>query len=676
MTDAYQYLEDLDSPAVLAWVEQQNSATRAELDGDPRFAGLCTDILANFRDTRQIPYFSEHGGWLYNFHQSADNPRGIYRRTTLAGYQATEPVWQTVLDIDALAAAEGVDWFLDGVDHCTLAPARCLVSLSPGGSDATVCREYDLDAQAFVAGGFAFPLAKSEISWRDPDSVFVCPAWDEDQVTEAGYSREAVLLQRGQHWEDAQSLIVLPTDAMMVSAWRFLDGDATPFDIIEASQSFYQKAYFHINADCELTQLRLPARCDIEAYSHGDLLIKLDVDWRYSGELFRAGSLIALACDAQTAEFGRAQCLIAPTAEQAVEMLEATRNGLAVILIDSVKSRLLTFRPDCGNWQPTPNPLPTGGVIEFVDQPWQSDVLVYNYSDFLTPAGLYRYEINSDAAPQCLRQQPAAFASDDYAAEQYHARSRDGTSIPYFIVGKKSRELDGNTPTILYGYGGFALPMMPYYLDNFGSQWLEKGGAFVLANIRGGGEFGPAWHEAALREKRQTSFDDFIAVAEDLIARGITCPRRLGIEGGSNGGLLVGACLVQRPDLFNAVVCEVPLLDMLRYPELHAGASWLDEYGDPDDEIEGAALAAYSPYHHIAPASEVRYPKALFTTSRQDDRVHPAHARKMVAKLHALGQPALLFETAGGGHSGNTAQEQTAEELARVLVYLYRQLMD
>ncbi|WP_028454108.1 prolyl oligopeptidase family serine peptidase [Chitinilyticum litopenaei] len=676
MTDPFRHLEDLDSPAALAWVAEQNALTRAALDTDPRMAPLAADILATLRDTRQIPYCSEHGGWLYHFHQSAENPRGVYRRTTWDSYRAAQTAWDIVLDIDALAAAEQVDWYLDGVDHCTLAPERCLLTLSPGGSDATVCREYDVEARAFVADGFHFPLGKSDIAWRDPDSVFVCPAWDDDQLTESGYSREAVLLQRGQDWGDALSLLALEPDAMMVSAWRFLDADQTPFDVIEASLSFYQKAYFHIDAAGDISQLKLPPRCELEAFSHGELLLKLDMDWKYQGTRYPAGSLVAIRADADTGELGAATLLFAPAPEQSYVMLEATLNGLAVIITKNVQSRLLTFRRAGEAWEAFANPLPQSGVIEFVDQPWQSDVLVYNFSNFLTPAGLYRYDLASNAAPELLRAQPPAFDAAPFAVTQHHATSRDGTSIPYFLVAKSGIELDGNTPTLLYGYGGFALPMMPYYLDHFGKQWLEQGGAFVLANIRGGGEFGPVWHEAALKEKRQTSFDDFIAVAEDLIARGVTSARRLGIEGGSNGGLLVGTCLVQRPELFNAVVCEVPLLDMLRYAELHAGASWLDEYGDPDDETEGAALAAYSPYHHIAPASVSPYPRALFTTSRQDDRVHPAHARKMVARLHALGQPALFLETDGGGHGGNTAQEQTAEELARVLVYLYQQLLD
>ena len=672
--DEYQWLESLTDAAALDWVAQQNAATQTVLDTDPRYPQLQASILANLRDTRQIPFFAEYDGWLYNFHQDEAHPRGIYRRCTLDAYRANSQDWQTVLDIDALAAAEEVDWYLDGVSHCTLQPLRAMVSLTPGGSDATVSREYDLAAQAFVADGFSFPYGKNHIAWRDTDSVFICPAWDEAQLTRAGYPREVWMLQRGQSWDAAQCLLALDEEAMMVSAWRFLDADSTPFDIIEASDSFYSKTYYHVAANLALTALPLPARCEIEAYSHGDLVIKLSEDWAVNGQHHAAGSLLAVACDAATGKVGRITALFVPDARQSVEMVEATLNLLAIIVIDNVKSRLLTLRQQDGEWLPHANPLPVGGVIEFADQPWQSDVLYYSYSDFLTPAGLYRIDLLADVEPEVLRSQPAAFDASGYVAEQLHARAPDGTDIPYFVVHKGELARDGHAPTLLYGYGGFEVPMMPYYMDNFGPEWLEKGGVFVVANIRGGGEFGPAWHQAAQGVNRQVSFDDFIAVAEDLIARGYTSARRLGIEGGSNGGLLVGACLVQRPELFNAVVCEVPLLDMLRYTGLLAGASWIDEYGDPADPDERTALAAYSPYHHIA--ANVQYPLALFTTSAKDDRVHPAHARKMVAKMQAQGHEVLFFETDGGGHGGNTGQEQTASELARVLVYLYRQLMD
>ncbi|MCW3481850.1 prolyl oligopeptidase family serine peptidase [Neisseriaceae bacterium JH1-16] len=673
--DPHAWLEGLDDPAVTAWVAKQNAATHARLDADPRFAPLAREVLATLRDTRQIPFFSEHAGWLYNFHQDEAHPRGIYRKTTLAAYREGLNDWQIVLDVDVLADTLQLDAYLDSVAHCTLRPERVLVTLSVGGADASVTVEYDLAEQGLVDGGFHFPEGKNHIGWRDPDSVFVCPAWDERQTTRAGYPREVWLLQRGQSMAEATPLYQADEDAMMVAAWRFLDGDAAPVDMIEVSDSFYAKTYYLIDAEHQVSALPLPPRADVESYLHGDLVVSLADDWSWQGDDFAAGSLLVLKLAELAEGRGRAQCLLAPAERQAVEAVESTLNYIVVNLLDNVQSRLVAFERGADGWRERPVNTPQHGVIEFTDQPWATDLLCYSHSDFLEPAGLYRLDLaDPTAAPDVLRRQPAAFDASPYLAEQWHARAPDGTEVPYFVVRRRDAKLDGSMPTLLYGYGGFEVPMLPHYVDNFGPQWLEKGGAFAVACIRGGGEFGPAWHQAAQGANRQVGFDDFIAIAEDLIARGLSSPAKLAIEGGSNGGLLVGAALTQRPELFKAVVCEVPLLDMLRYTELLAGASWIDEYGDPTDPAERAALAAYSPYHRLV--ANVAYPLTLFTTSARDDRVHPGHARKMVARLNELGHAALLLETDAGGHTGNAGQEQTAEELARVLIYLYQQLMD
>ncbi|RMD01764.1 S9 family peptidase [Aquitalea palustris] len=674
LPDSHLWLESLDDPAVLQWVAAQNSRTQALLDTDARYAPLQRDILAHLRDTRQIPFFSEHAGWLYNFHQDEHHPRGIYRRSTLAAYQSGAQEWQTVLDVDALAAEAGKDWFLDGVAHCTVAPTRVLVHLSEGGGDASLAWEYDLDAAAWVEQGLRFPKGKNHIAWRDPDSVFVCPGWKGAPLTRSGYPSEVWLVERaadGQHqW---QQLFVAPKGAMMVAAWRYLDGTDGVLDLIEAADGFYSKTYHLIDAELQTRPLPLPAKADIEGYLHGQFIVKLAEDWSWQGVVHLAGSLLAVPLKHLLGGEGVVQCLVQPAPRLAIESVETTRSSVVVNLIDNVRSRLQAFDLHGAQWQPRSLPVPDSGVIEFADQPWDSEVLCYSFSDFLNPTGLYRLDVAS-GQQECLRQQPAAFDASRFVAEQCWATAPDGVAIPYFVVRARDVVLDGSTPTLLYGYGGFEVPMMPYYVENFGAHWLEQGGAFVLACIRGGGEFGPGWHQAAQGVKRPVSFDDFCAVAEALIASGLTSPARLGIEGGSNGGLLVAACMVRRPELFKAVVCEVPLLDMLRYTELLAGASWIDEYGDPANPEEAAALAAYSPYHQIKP--EAAYPLALFTTSARDDRVHPGHARKMVARLQELGHAALLIETDAGGHTGNAGQQQTAEELARVLVYLYQRLMD
>jgi len=671
--DPFLWLEDLDNPQAQQWVEAQNARTQARLDSDARFAPVKDAVLATLRDTRQIPFFTEYDGWLYNFHQDAAHPRGIYRRATLDRYRSADPAWEVVLDIDAIASAEQQDWYLDGVSHYTLTPKRCLVHLTRGGLDATVTREYDLARRQFVDGGFAFPEGKNHIIWRTEDEVFVCPAWAPEQLTRAGYAREVWIARRGEPWSAARRVLQLPEAAMMAIAWRFLGDGTRPLDIIEASDGFYSKSYHLINDDLSLSALPLPPRADIEGYLHGDFIVRLAEDWSWHAQTFQAGSLLAAPLAALQSGSGPLAVLFEPSARVSVAAVETTRRYVLVNLLDNVQSRVLGFERVGERWQPFALPTPEHGVIEFSDQPWQTDIVSYSFSDFLTPTGLYRLEL-PHGQPECLRTQPASFNAGPFLAEQRHAQAPDGTDIPYFLVRRRDLEPNGATPTLLYGYGGFEVPMLPYYVDNFGPHWLEQGGAFAVACIRGGGEFGPAWHQAAQGVHKPVSFSDFIAVAEHLIASGVTRPAKLAIEGGSNGGLLVAAAMTARPDLFGAVVCEVPLIDMLRYTELLAGASWIDEYGDPEDHSERAALAAYSPYLQVH--ADARYPLALFTTSARDDRVHPAHARKMVAKLHQHGHEALFFETDGGGHTGNTDQEQTAEELARVLVYLYQRLMD
>jgi prolyl oligopeptidase len=681
--DPFLWLEDSRSAATQAWVAEQNAHTELALEQDPRFATLRADILQNMQNTAQIPLFSVHGGCLYNFHQSSSYPRGVYRRTTLESYVSSQPEWQIVFNLDALAAAEQMDWYLAGVDHCTLAPHRCLLSLNIGGSDACVIREYDVQACEFVTDGFEFPLSRSQVSWRDLDSVFVCPAWDEDQQTTAGFSAEVVLYRRGQAWHEAASMLVLPPDILKVAAWRFLDVDASALDLVEVARDFHRRSYFLLDAEAgeaaEPVYLPISARGIIEAYTQGQLIIRLNAAWTYQfadqSQIFTAGSLIALQCDRRSGELGAAQLIFQPNAQQSLQMVEAARSRLLVLILDNVTSRALVYHYQHGAWHSQSHQLPTQGVIELVAQPWQSDALYFLYSHFLQPASLYRVDLAQAAPPQLLRQQIAAFDASDLHVEQCFARSADGTAIPYFIVSNISKELGANTPTLLYGYGGFAVPLLPYYLDNLGPHWLKPGYRYVLANIRGGGEFGPEWHLAASAKDRQRSFDDFIAVAEDLIERGLTSPAKLAIQGGSNGGLLVANCMLQRPDLFGAVVCEVPLLDMLRFTDLGVGASWVAEFGDPQRAEDLPHLQVYSAYHNLNCASEQHYPRVYLSASSNDDRTHPAHARKMAARLQVLGHAAYLSESAAGGHQGLTQQSQTAADLARILVFLQQTIV-
>lgn len=670
--DPYLWLED-DSAATRAWCAEQQAHTAAQLDADPRFAALAEEVLEHLRDDERVPFVEAHAGWWHHFLQSPAHPRGVYRRIRPDDYRANRDAWEVLFDLDALAAAEGVDWHLAGIDHCTERPARCLLSLSADGGDAACLREYDLDARAFVAEGFQLPPGKHSVTWRDPDSLYAAVVLSDADATASGYPREVRLWQRGQPFAQASSLLKAERNALAVSAWRMLNPDGgAPVDIIEEALSFYRTRYWRVLPDLSRQPLPLPPKVDIDGVVAGQLIVRLNQPW---GEL-DAGVLLALDWQALCAGEIDPLPLFTPGPRQSVDGALAGRSCLFVHVLDEGVSQLWVFTPTADGWQAQRAPLPGQGQLEMVDQPWQSNGLLFGYDDFLTPSTLYWLDADDvPLAPQVLRGQPPRFAAEQMQAQLRHAIAPDGERIPYFVVARRDAPHDGQRPTLLYGYGGFAVPMTPFYLGALGRQWLELGGVFVLSCIRGGGEFGPDWHEAALAERRQVAFDDFLAIARQLIADGLTCPARLGIQGGSNGGLLVAAAMTQAPELFGAVVCEVPLTDMLRYTELSAGPSWIDEYGDPADPEHYAALAAYSPYQRLQ--AGVRYPATLVTTSSSDDRVHPGHARKFTARLRELGQPVLLYQSDAGGHSGQGGDmRQLAAEVARVTVFLYQQLMD
>ncbi|WP_231550501.1 prolyl oligopeptidase family serine peptidase [Chitinibacter sp. ZOR0017] len=689
--DPYLWLENNADPAVQRWAASATAQTQQQLESDPAFAAISAAVLQTRRDQRQIPYGNVHGEYLYHFAQSAAQPLGIYRRCRVADYGQGQCEWQTLLDLDALSAAEGVAWQLAGVAHYVLQPERCLLSLSPGGGDACVVREFDLGARAFVADGFAFPLGKSQISWRDLDSLWVCPAWDEDQQTTAGYSRELVLYRRGQSWAQATSMLVLPEQVLQVGAWRFLaqgERGAAQIDLAEVALDLHRRSYFWLpecacDEEIEPIHLPLPPKAMVEAYSHGDLIVRLEAAWAYTdpagqGYEFVAGSVVAVELDTQQGILGRAQLIFAPSPQQAVQMVVGSWQCLLLIVLDQVRCVAHSWRHAQGEWQACPNPLPTGGVLEIMCQPWQTDTIYYSYNDFLTPAAVYACELGAASPAQCLRQQPAELDPTDYQVQQCWATSVDGTQVPYFVV--EATALAGQpAPTLLYAYGGFAVPQLPYYLDHLGPHWLAPGGRYVVANVRGGGEFGARWHQAALREQRQCSVDDVLAIMADLQAKGWLQAQQLALQGGSHGGWLVARTMqqaAQRADLLplGAVVCEMPVLDLLRYPELGAGASWLAEYGNPAKPEQASWLAALSPYHCVQPASAHRYPPILLSTASDDDRVHPGHARKMAAALASVGQPVLFWESAQGGHGGRSGQQAVAADFARVMVFLRQQL--
>jgi prolyl oligopeptidase len=669
LEDPYLWLEEVDGARARAWVEERNRLSEAELEAEPRFDALRARLRAILDSTDRIPYAGCHAGLLYNFWRDAGHARGIWRRTSLEEYRKDVPDWELLIDLDQLARDEGENWVWGGVTWLEPEGDRCLVALSRGGGDAHVLREFDAGLGCFVRDGFTLPEAKSDVAWIDRDTLFVGTDFGPGSLTESGYPRIVKQWRRGTPLLDAVTVYEAAPDDLSASGWR----DATPGferEFVQRQIGFYSSELFLRRGGA---LLKVPKPEDANAFAVRDqLVIELRSDWELGGRIYPQGALLAADFDAALAGAAHFEILFAPSPTTSLDGLTVTRDALLLRVLDKVKNRIVELRRLDGAWQPRALPLPAMGALDT----WAFDAAASNryfltVTGFTEPATLYLMEAGSDAREQ-LKAMPAFFAAEGLVVHQFEAQSGDGTRVPYFAVMHRDTRLDGDNPTVLYGYGGFEVALKPSYGAISGAAWLEDGGVYVIANIRGGGEFGPRWHQAALGEQRQRAFDDFIAVAEDLHARRISSPRRLGIMGGSNGGLLVGAVLTQRPELFNAVVCQVPLLDMRRYHLLLAGASWMGEYGDPDDPAQWAWIARYSPYHQVRAGA--RYPRVLFTTSTRDDRVHPAHARKMAARMLEQGHDLLYWENLEGGHAGAADNAQTARMWALTWTFLRRQL--
>lgn len=660
--DPYQYLENLEDPNTQAFAAAEHAKTLARFASSQRFEWLKQDITANLQDERQIPFCQEHRAQMYHFHQSAEHPKGVYRVCSAASYRSGLPEWRILFSVADFDAVLNDDVYLDGVSHYVEQPEKVLLSLSAAGADAAYTLEFDLHSGEIVDGGFHFPLGKSHVVWRDENSVWLCPAWDEAQLTESGYPNSVYLLQRGEKFEDAQPVFQLDNGGMMAAAWRYLDAQGAPLDIVEASHSFYQKDYYQAAADGSLWRLNLPKDADLCGYLAGQLLVLLKSGWQRANQFYPAGALVAVKLN--KGQLGEAVQLFAPNDKQAVESVETTKRFVVANLLDNVSGSLKAWKWQNGTWQMTPLPELPQGAVQMTDQPWGGDVLYLAGSDFVTPLTLFALDLQVMEL-SVLRRQPQRFNPQGIQVEQFFAPSADGTAVPYYHVGKNHSP---DTPTLVYVYGGFDVPELPHYLGSLGRYWLEAGRSFVLANVRGGGEFAH-WHQAAVRENKHKSVDDLLAVLEDLYRRGLSRPEKTAIQGGSNGGLVTASAFVRRPESIGALVCEVPLTDMLRYHQLYAGASWMEEYGNPDHPQDYAYLKNFSPYHQLD--TQKPYPSALISTSLTDDRVHPAHALKFHAKLQANpNAQSWLYADPTGGHGGNGTQEQTAADLACVLCFL------
>ena len=667
--DPFRWLEEVQGEPALAWVREQNAATARALDGGPWYGAINARLTSIFNASERIPYVGRHGAHYYNFWRDAVHVRGIWRRTTPEQFRLAEPAWETVIDLDRLAADEGENWVWAGVQCLQPAQTRCLVQLSRGGGDATVVREYDLTARAFVKDGFILPEAKNVAHWLDQDTLAVSTDFGPGSLTSSGYARIVKQWRRGTPLASAQLIYQAQADDLSGSAYKVF----TPgfeYQFVQRQIGFYSNELFLREGE-RLTRIDKPD--DAWAFTVRDqLVISLRSDWTVGGRTWPQGALLATGFAAFLRGERQFEMLFEPTPTSSLDAVVSTASAILVTELDKVSNRIVEHRHREGAWQRRAVNAPAFGslAVNPADR-YNSDQYFLTINDFLTPSSLSLAEVGHDRR-EPLKALPAYFDASRYQVRQFDAASKDGTLVPYFVVMAKDTVLNGKNPTVLYGYGGFEIAMKPGYSAVTGEAWLRHGGVYVLANIRGGGEFGPRWHQAALGAKRQNAFDDFIAVAEDLIARKLTSPRHLGIMGGSNGGLLVGAAMTQRPDLFNAVVCQVPLLDMRRYSKLLAGASWMAEYGDPDQPDAWKHIARYSPYHNVFP--DKRYPRTLCTTSTRDDRVHPGHARKMVALMQALGHDVLYWENTEGGHGGAANNAQQARMWALTYAFLLAQL--
>jgi prolyl oligopeptidase len=674
--DPYLWLEDVDGERALAWVRAENKKTVDALASSSDFKRLEGDVRTILDSDARIPSVQKIGELYYNFWRDKQNPRGLWRRTTLAEYRKPNPAWETVLDVDALDATERKGWVWAGAECLKPDQVRCLVSLSPGGSDATVVREFDLSTKTWVPGGFEKPLAKGDVHWVDQDTLFIATDFGPGSLTSSGYARIAKRWKRGTPLSSAVTVYEgLATD-VGVEAER----DHTPGfvrDFVSRSLAFYNDELYLLGSDLKLTKIDAPNSAK-KAVAREWLLLALREAWSVGGQTYAAGTLLATRLDAFMQGARRFDVLFEPTSSTSMLSMTVTHKHIVLNVLDDVKSSLRVMTPPAvgaSAWQrSTIAGVPTLGQVSVaaVDSD-RSDDLWLNVTDFLTPPQLMLARAGGGAQDLIpLKSSPTFFDATKHQVTQHFATSKDGTRVPYFLVAPKNLTLNSSTPTLLYGYGGFEVSQLPRYAAGVGKGWLEKGGAYVVANIRGGGEYGPRWHQAALKANRPRSFEDFAAVAQDLVARKVTSPKRLAMRGGSNGGLLMGAMLTQYPDSFGAVSIEVPLLDMKRYTKLLAGASWIAEYGDPDKADEWAFIQTWSPYHR-ADASKA-YPPTLLLTSTKDDRVHPGHARKMAALLLSQGKDVRYYENIEGGHGGAANNAQAAFMAALSYQFLWQSL--
>ena len=672
--DPFLWLEDKDGARAMAWVREQNAKSLAVLKADPHYERAYADALAIVQSKDRIPMPSFLGGQVYNFWQDQQHVRGIWRRTSLGSYAAKTPHWTTVLDLDALAKKEHANWVWEGASCEPVLQQRCLISLSDGGEDAVTMREFDLGTRTFVAGGFVLPRGKQSATWISSDTVLAAREWKPGQLTTSGYAYVVKRLRRGQPLAAAVEVFRGSRTDVAADALRLRDGQGTSATFTDRSPTFFTTEYY-LSTPRGLRRLGVPLKSDVSGLIAGRVLLTLRQDWNAGGKTFKSGSLVDFPLAGALADPTHLHPALVyePGPRAELENVDVTKHNVLLVAYENVRAQPFVYAPRGSGWTRRRLDLPELASVDVAAASPRTDAFFLNVRSFLKPTTLYEGNAASRNLSE-VKALPAQFDASNDVVEQHEATSADGTKIPYFIVHPKNMQLDGSNPTVLNAYGGFQISMTPFYSGTIGKLWLERRGVFVVANIRGGGEFGPAWHEAGLKTHRQRIFDDFYAVGKDLIDRKITTPRRLGIVGGSNGGLLMGVELTQHPEMWNAVCIQVPLLDMLRYEKIQAGASWVGEYGSVSVPAEREFLASISPYQNLK--AGVAYPEPFIWTTTKDDRVGPQHARKFAAKLAAMDVPYLFYEVTEGGHGAGANLREEAQTTALEFAYFMMKLME
>ena len=674
--DKYQWLEDVNGPRSLAWVKAENERSAKTFESDPHFAALEAAELKVLESPERLPIPAINGTDIYNTWQDADHVRGILRRTSLDDYLTAAPHWQTVLDYDALAKQDNEKWVQKGRNCLFPGNELCLVALSAGGEDADTLREFNLKTGKFVDGGFVLPRSKQEVAWIDRDTLLVGRDWGPGTMTTSGYSFVTKIWKRGQPLDQAKEIFRgVPSD-MGVFPTVLHDSEGHQAGIILHYVSFFESQASLVTPD-GVKRLALPGKIDISDMLDGQLIVTLNEDWKPEGSTSKyvQGSVVSidLAAATKDPQHLKPQIVFAPSATEFEQSVSATKNYLLMTTLDNVQGRVYSYSFTKAGWTRKKLNVPDNQTVAIVTANWSDNRFFLSLTGFLTPSSLLLGDAGTGVLKNAKALPPQFDASAD-VVEQLRATSKDGTKVPYFVVHRKDIHYDGGNPTLLSAYGGFQISETPHYSSTIGKLWLERGGVYVLANIRGGGEFGPAWHEAGLKTNRQRIYDDFAAVGQDLITRRITSPRRLGIEGGSNGGLLMGVEMTQHPEMWNAVLIEIPLLDMLGFEHIAAGASWVGEYGSTSNPRERAFLASISPYNQLK--KDVKYPEPFIFTTTKDDRVGPVHARKFAAKMEEFDKPFYYDEIIEGGHGAGADLKEQAKTFATEYTYLTRKLMN